>query len=410
MNGTSNPANPISALLSTEQFMPHGHCFLWTPEVLWVHVVSDALIAGAYASIPAALIYFVMKRRDLQFEWIFILFGVFILTCGGTHLMAIYTTWEPSYYLSGLVKLVCAAASVGTALALWPLIPKLLELPSPAQLRKVNGSLALEVREHQVAREQLAEQTARLKETNAKLIESNEHLDEFTSVVAHDLQEPVRKIISYGELLEQVHGDDIPDPVREKLQRIVNASNRMQQLINDLLAYARMTSRELEFQPVDVGEVLEEVTENLGTRLEATGGEIRVTTPMPTIDADQSCMWQLFQNVIGNGLKFHRPGFPPLVEIAAEQLPGTEESAPPMWRFRVSDNGIGIPEKFRDRVFDTFMRLHGRTKYEGTGMGLSICKNVVERHGGHIEATQGENGGTTFSIVLPESQPKKMLA
>lgn len=407
MNGTANPANPISELFSTQQFMPHGHCFLWKPELLWVHVVSDTLIAAAYASIPAALIYFVLKRKDLQFEWIFILFGIFILTCGGTHLMAIYTTWEPSYYLSGLVKLVCAAASVGTAIALWPMIPKLLALPSPTQLRTANASLAIEIEEHHEARERLAEQTEQLREANAKLRESNQHLDEFTSVVAHDLQEPVRKIISYGELLADTYGEEIPDPVRDKLQRMVNASARMQQLINDLLSYARMTSRDLQFEPVAIGKVVEEVAENLDARIQASGGEIRMTTPMPTIDADQTCMWQLFQNIVGNGLKFHRENVPPIVEVSAERLPGKDDAAPVCWKFTVSDNGIGIPEEYRERIFETFMRLHGRSKFEGTGIGLSVCKNVVERHGGRIEVDSVGNEGTIISIILPETQAKR---
>jgi uncharacterized membrane protein YqjE len=137
--------NFISNLFSSEAFMPHGHCYLWQANILWTHVISDAIIAMAYATIPFALIYLVRKRKDLAFNWIFVMFGIFILACGATHLMNIWTVWDPVYRLTGLVKAVTALASIGTAIALWPLIPRVLVLPSPSQLREANESLHLEI-------------------------------------------------------------------------------------------------------------------------------------------------------------------------------------------------------------------------------------------------------------------------
>ena len=136
------------ARLFSSDFMPHGHCYLWRPEILWLHVFSDGVITASYYFIPVALVYFVRKRKDLPFNWMFLLFGVFIFACGTTHLMEIWTVWNGTYRLAGVIKAITAVASVGTALALVPLIPQALALPSPAQLRAANSKLEEEVREH----------------------------------------------------------------------------------------------------------------------------------------------------------------------------------------------------------------------------------------------------------------------
>src|SRR6185503_20820818 len=132
-------------LMSWKDFMPHGHCFLWRPEIVWLHAVSDTVIAVAYYSIPCALVYFVIKRKDLVFSRMFVMFGIFILACGTTHVMDVWTLWQPVYRLDGVIRAFTAAVSIWTAIALWPLIPKALQLPSPAQLRVANQKLAEEI-------------------------------------------------------------------------------------------------------------------------------------------------------------------------------------------------------------------------------------------------------------------------
>src|SRR4051794_39784291 len=137
----------INGLFSSDTFMPHGMCFNWQPEMIWLHVVSDAAIALAYYSIPFSLIYFISKRRDFEFRYMFLLFGIFILACGTTHLMGIWTIWNPDYAADGMIKAITAVASVGTALIVWRVMPEALALPSPAQLREANSALTKQVHE-----------------------------------------------------------------------------------------------------------------------------------------------------------------------------------------------------------------------------------------------------------------------
>ncbi len=410
-------ADPVSDSIAQQPaFMPHGHCYFWQPEILWVHVISDALIALAYASIPAALIYFVIKRTDLRFSWIFVLFGIFILACGATHVMNVYNTWYPAYYAAGVLKIITASASIGTAIVLWPLVPVLLRIPSPEQLENANLSLATEVEEHKLAREELSAQAQelelqaqQLELVNVQLEASNKHLEEFTSAVAHDLQEPLRKVITFGDMLKRSIGDDLESKPRDRLERMVGASLRMQSLIDNLLTYAQITHRDPEYTEVNLEEVVQEVLLNLEYRTERTKGEIRVEGTLPTIEADRSHMVQLFQNFISNGLKFHRPDTPPVITLRTEAVTDCPHFDGPGWKFSISDNGIGIPETKLERIFGAFERLHSRAEFEGTGIGLSVCKGAVERHHGGIRASSKLGEGSLFEFWLPERQTGKSL-
>lgn len=395
----------------SEQFMPHGHCYLWKAELVWVHVISDLLIALAYASIPAALMYFVIQRRDLVFNWVFVLFGVFILACGATHVMAIAAVWEPAYYLQAGVKVVTAIASVATAIALWPLMPKLLALPSPAQLQAVNQDLEKEVEENKAARIRLVEQSKELKmksrkieDINSELQKSNENLNDFAAIVAHDLQEPVRKIQQFAKKALRTEAEELPETTAENLTRLSDVSDRMRRLIDKLLQRARAADAQIDLQELDSGEILRATIEDLDDLLERSGGEVKILTDLPKIVADPSGMQQVFQNLISNALKFARAGEPPIVEIASQQTGFIESIGSTAIKFTVRDNGIGIAEKYLPKIFDDFQRIHSRQDYEGTGLGLSVCKKIIEAHGGMIEVYSTEGAGTTFEFYLPEGQ------
>lgn len=163
----------LNRLVDPEQFMPHGHCYFWTPEILWLHVLSDGLIALAYYSIPLALLVFALRRPDLQFRWVFMLFVAFICACGTTHVMDIWTTWQPVYRLEGLIKAVTAVISVTTAIMLWPLLPKALALPGPGQLERLNASLEQKV----------GERTEALEQRSNELLRANAELRAYNSLV-----------------------------------------------------------------------------------------------------------------------------------------------------------------------------------------------------------------------------------
>jgi PAS domain S-box-containing protein len=244
----------------------------------------------------------------------------------------------------------------------------------------------------------------------AQLEQSNRELQEFASVASHDLQEPLRKIQAFGDRLHSKYIAALDAQGRDYLERMQNAAGRMRTLINDLLIFSRVASKGQPFSEVDLAAVAQEVVSDLEGRIEQTGGHVDIGA-LPTVDADPLQMRQLLQNLIGNGLKFHRPQEPPVIRIQGDLMPASEKngngkSRPNgQCRIRVEDNGIGFDEKYLDRLFHVFQRLHARSDYEGTGMGLAICRRIVERHGGTITA-QGQPGqGATFIVTLPIKQP-----
>lgn len=703
-----------SFLPSIVSYVPHGHCYLWKTGLVSLHFSSDILIALAYYSIPITLIYFVRQRRDLPYPGIFWLFSAFIIACGTTHLLAVWTIWHSDYWLSGTVKAFTAIVSLYTAVALIPIVPQALALPSPTQLKIANEKLReseakfrsafdyaaigkalvsptgkfiqvnpalckilgyeetellqktfqdlthpedldtdlefvqrmlvgeidtyqmekrylnkseqwvdallsvslvrdeannpqyfisqiqdisdrqqvkralqrlnteLEQRVEQRTRElstinqsladeiaqrgqvetelqqsqtrlqaiidnapsviylkepagrlqlinrefetifgltsaevigksdrelfppeiaatfalndrrvvetnrsiqteetvlqadgelhtylsikfplwdsqgnvvqiggiatditarkqtekllqktndelerRVKERTAELKSVNAnlqieiverreserklsrtadRLATSNRALQDFAYVASHDLQEPLRKIQTFGDRLQVKYAEELDERGRDYLQRMQNAAERMQSLIRDLLTYSRITTKVQPFIATDLNIVVKEVLSDLETRIEQTQGQVCLEQ-LPTIEADPLQMRQLFQNLIGNALKFHQPELAPVITVANRSY-DSESTV----RLIVKDNGIGFDEKYLDRIFTPFQRLHGRLEYEGTGMGLAICRKIVERHGGQLTAESSVGRGTTFVIVLPRVQAKNERA
>ncbi len=245
----------------------------------------------------------------------------------------------------------------------------------------------------------LAEETLRV---YAKKLEvSNKELQDFASVAAHDLQEPLRKIQSFSDRLRLKTGDSLSPDAADYLNRIQSSAERMQVLINDLLSYSRVTTKAQPFTPVDLNDIVKQVVADLEVRIEQTSGRVEFNN-LPTIEADATQMRQLFQNLIGNALKFHQPGTPPVVRIECRTSTGSM-FGPNASRceIRVTDNGIGFDEKYLDRIFTIFQRLHGRHEYEGTGIGLAVCRKIVDRHGGVITAKSLPGHGSTFILTLP---------
>lgn len=228
-----------------------------------------------------------------------------------------------------------------------------------------------------------------------ELERSNQELQNFASIASHDLQEPLRKIIIFGDRLKTNYAPLLGDQGRDYLQRMQNAARRMQLFIEDLLQYSRVTSQAKPFEPTDLKRVVQEVISDLEARISQCQGRVEVGE-LPIVKADKLQMRQLFQNLIANALKFHREGEVPIVRIRSQRV---REG---YWRVEVEDNGIGFEERYLDRIFKPFQRLHGRGEYEGTGMGLAICQKIVLRHGGEITAKSEVGKGSIFIIKLPE--------
>jgi PAS domain S-box-containing protein len=271
------------------------------------------------------------------------------------------------------------------------------------KIRSMNEDLEERVRERTADLDQslgqLAAANENMKTSALRLERSNRELQDFASVASHDLQEPLRKVQAFGDRLKAVCDGALNAQAGDYLDRMLNATRRMQSLIQDLLKFARVTSQASAFLPVDLAQVTRDVLSDLEVRIAETNARVEVGD-LPAIDADAVQIRQLLQNLIGNALKFHQKGTPPLVRVFANQA-ACKPIGGGMLQLVVQDNGIGFDEKYLDRIFTMFQRLHGRTEYEGTGMGLAICRKIAQRHGGDITATSALGQGTSFLVALP---------
>ncbi|GAB4027214.1 ATP-binding protein [Spirosoma koreense] len=256
--------------------------------------------------------------------------------------------------------------------------------------------------------EQVQQRTEQLQLSVYDLQRSNENLQQFAYIASHDLQEPLRKIQSFGDLLRDKYADRLGEG-SQHLERMQTAASRMSTLIRDLLSFSRISTRQASTELIALPDLIEDVLVDLEITIGEAGATVQVA-PLPTIMGDRSQLSQLFQNLLSNALKFHKPGIAPLITIqehtvAATDLPPAVKPsrlAALYHRIDVSDNGIGFDEKYVDRIFQVFQRLHGRNQYPGTGIGLAICAKVVTNHGGSLIATSRPGEGATFSVYLPQ--------
>ncbi|ALC16763.1 hypothetical protein DSOUD_1995 [Desulfuromonas soudanensis] len=237
-----------------------------------------------------------------------------------------------------------------------------------------------------------------------KLELSNRELTDFAYVASHDLQEPLRKVTAFGDRLKSKYQDVLGEQGLDYLERMRHAAVRMQTLIEDLLSFSRVSTQAQPFSPVEMSEIIGEVLDDLEIRIQELKGTIEVGN-LPAIEADPLQMRQIMQNLLGNALKFHRPGVAPLIRVQGELVDGGKNC-----RITVADNGIGFEEKYLERIFGVFQRLHGRNEYAGSGVGLAICRKITERHHGSVTAMSRAGEGATFILTLPVSQKEKRSA
>ena len=257
------------------------------------------------------------------------------------------------------------------------------------------------VRELNAGLEQrVAERTLELAERAKDLTRSNSELQQFAYVASHDLQEPLRMVASFTQLLAKRYREKLDDDARGFINYAVDGATRMQTLISDLLTYSRVGTQGKPLEPTACDEVLDRVLRNLKFAIEESGAKV-TREPLPVVMADAQQLGQLFQNLISNAIKFHGET-PPHVDISAKSSGG-------IWTFSVRDNGIGISPEHSERIFIIFQRLHTRTEYTGTGIGLAVCKKVAERHGGRIWVESAAEGGTVFHFTIPVTQIQKTL-
>ncbi|MBE9205752.1 GHKL domain-containing protein [Nostoc sp. LEGE 06077] len=408
----------------SDNFIPHGHCYLWQPGLVWLHILSDSIIAFSYYSIPLMLVYFVRKRQDIPFKNIFILFSAFIISCGTTHLTEIFTLWHPYYWLSGSIKALTAIISFYTSLTLIPLVPQALALPSPAQLEAANQALQVEITERKLVENELRQYKERLEElveqrtvelaTANKQLQmeivqrqksqermgellqqlknTNQELNDFAHIVSHDLKAPLRGVGLLSEWLLNDYADKFDAEGKDLVNRLISRVNKLQNLIDGILEYSRVGRLREDKREVNLNVLIRDVIETL----EASKNiQIEITKPLPIIYWEKTKLEQVFQNLLSNAIKFlDKPQGKILVDC-------TEKDD--YWQISVADNGIGIEEKYFTKIFQIFQKLSSTEDSTSTGIGLSIVKKIVEMYGGSIWVESEFHQGSTFFFTIKKT-------
>lgn len=404
--------------LTDNRFMPHGHCYFWRPDLLWANVLSDSLITLSYISIPLALIYFIRKRKDMPFDWMFVAFGVFILACGATHVMEIITIWYPYYWIAAMLKVITASASVLTAIMLVRLIPVALKIPSPRQLAQVND----ELRAAQAELVTTARQ-AGMAEIATNVLHNVGNVLNSVNVSAQVLRDKVRTSKGQGvakvvQLLnEHTHdmgefmGNDpkgrmLPDylgklaealaaeqqSMLDELALLTKSIDHIKDIVATQQSYAGTSSL---MEPVLLRDLIEDVVRICDVSLARhTISLVKDFNDVPPIDLDKHKVLQILVNLINNA----KQALEPVNDRPSEIILRLESANKGQVRIVVQDNGEGISAQNLARVFE-----HGfTTRASGHGFGLHSCILAAHGMGGDLIAqSEGQGKGATFILVLP---------
>jgi len=414
-----------------------------TPFLMMVMALSNALIAVSYASIPFFIIVFVRKRKDIPFTWIFLLFGLFILACGTTHIMHVIGLWLPVNWWQASVDAFCAVISIATAIVLWPVLPKILAIPSPGQLRKVNKDLLIEKNKLIYTQNELQkaydEIEHRVKERTEDLLKANKHLqteiterkkaedeiiklnktlekrvverttqleaankelEAFSYSVSHDLRAPLRHISGFADLLSKDVMGLLPENAQRHLTIINESARNMGNLIDDLLSFSRTGRAEMKQTTFNMIKVVDEAKSLLDNSLE--GRTIRWhISDMPDVYGDYNLLRLVWVNLIDNAAKYSRNR--EISEISIDCQKVNLE-----YIFSIRDNGVGFDMQYAQKLFGVFQRLHSVSDFEGTGIGLANVRRIILRHGGRTWAEAEINKGATLNFTLPLQNETKL--
>jgi two-component system, chemotaxis family, sensor kinase Cph1 len=362
----------FSGLFDTSHWPARWHCGYWSDFHGWLYIFSDLAIWLSYFMIPVIIIdYFVKKRKNIKFHKVYFLFAAFILLCGITHFMDAVMFWVPMYRLNALIRLITAVASLLTAYYLIRILPRAFQ-------QKTSGELETEIQ--------------RRIDAEQKLEEANKSLNNFAFMAAHDLQEPLRKISLYGGRLEEGMQTTTDPALQGYAQKMVHSSRRLQQLTRDLLNLA-VLDQDVELQTVYPSMVIGAALEDLHLKILEKHATIEIGN-IPPVPGNERYLRQLFFNLIGNALKFCER--PPLVSIIGYRSDGRVF-------IDINDNGIGMNEENIARIFEPFQRLNLKTAYEGSGIGLAICKKIMDIHHGSIRVRSEKGVGSIFTLDFPAS-------
>ncbi|GAB4234600.1 MAG: ATP-binding protein [Elainellaceae cyanobacterium] len=392
-----------NSLIAANGFIPHGHCYLWKPGLVWLHVISDSLIALAYISISATLAYLVYKtRQEIPFHWMFLAFGGFIVACGSTHLMAVWTLWHPTYWLSGVLKVITAIASVITATILPFLIPQALTLVESAQLSE-------ERRSH------LESANQRLEALNQQLKEVDQIKTQFFANISHELRTPLALILGPVENLLK---EELRQEHHHELEIVNRNARLLLKQVNDLLDISKMEAGKmaLNYAQVDLAQLLRLTCANFDGL--AQEKHINLTIEAPEVlpgQVDALKVERILLNLLSNAFKFTPDGGTICCTLKTDQvtLRSTDAASSPAQApvrraiLSVQDSGPGVPVELRQTIFERFSQGEGGTtrRFGGTGLGLAIAKEFVELQHGTIAVSDAPIGGAQFTVELPLAAP-----
>ena len=387
----------LQHLLGERGLAPHGFCLLWDPALIWTHVIADALIGVAYFSIPVAIAYFLTRRRDVAFGWVVWMFAAFIMACGTTHFLSIWTLWHPDYGVEGLVKAGTAAVSVVTAVALWPLLPRAIALPSPAQLQRVNADLSLRIGERDAALAALRRETAERERAEDLLrhAQKMEAVGQLTGGIAHDFNNLLTIVVANLDRVRRLTEGDAR--LERPLANALSGTERAAKLTSQLLAFARR-------QPLQAAEqdlnAIVTVMHGLAAAMLPAGVRIDLdlTSDLWPVRVDMNQMESVLLNLIVNA-RDAMPGGGN-VAIRTRNAPG-DDAAGDRVVLEVTDAGTGMTPETAARAFEPFFTTKGVG--EGTGLGLSQVYGFVTQSGGTVAIDSAPGQGTTIRIALPRA-------
>ncbi|NEQ22273.1 MAG: response regulator, partial [Microcoleus sp. SIO2G3] len=386
-------------LLAENGFIPHGHCYLWKPGLVWLHTASDSLIALAYVAISATLAYLVHKtRKEIPFHWMFLAFGSFIVACASTHFMDVWTLWQPVYWLSGGLKTLTAVASVTTAIALPPLVPKALALIQEAKLSEERRS-HLETANHE------------LETLYGKLKELDQLKTQFFANVSHELRTPLALILGSTEKLLTTGG--LHKEQRHDLEVVDRNARLLLKQVNDLLDVSKLEAGKMDINYVEVD--LAQLVRLTAANFDGLAPERQISFAIETPESvfaqvDAHKVQRVLLNLLSNAFKFTPQGGRIHCVLSTQPNPTEqlkEGAVVERAVIAISDSGPGVPNELREKIFERFSQGDGGStrSFGGTGLGLAIVKEFVELHGGTIRVSDALDGGAIFTVELPLVAP-----
>jgi signal transduction histidine kinase/CheY-like chemotaxis protein len=358
-------------------FMPHGYCLTWNSPLLWLTAGSDAVMTLAYSTYPIGIAYFVWKRKDLQYRWLYLtFFNAFILTCASTHLLSVVTIWIPLYWLEAYLNAIAAVVASATVFAIWWVIPQALKLPSPAELVKERD--------------------------NAEA--ANKAKSVFLANMSHELRTPLNAILGFSNIIQK--DAQFPDSHRQNIEIINRSGEHLLSLINDVLDMAKIDAGhvQLEEAPFDLGHLVRDIVDMMSMRAQDKGLQLLIdqSSEFPRfIVGDESRYRQIFINLIGNAIKFTQQGGVTL------RLGKRLQNTITYLLIEVEDTGCGIAPEDQQCIFEPFVQLGEQAGNKGTGLGLTITRQFVQLMNGYftLESTLGK--GSLFRIDLPLKEARQ---